>query len=229
MLFLLSENIVIFNKFSKFLNNLINTSGIKQLPSIFIFLNCFQCTIHFRIVNRKTLSKDVIGIIFLSRKYFVSSNIIYPLKCKFWDFQVLGQNLPNSSRHISKHKSLRPRILHQSSVLWHITSLYFFGSNIMYFRQRWHIKVLIFRLSTACIKINQIPHAIFGTKSLFFSLFASLFSVMRHNSSMLFRLKLYTVWTKGVHQRANFRLFTACMKINTNSWFHLSSHMLIFL
>ena len=37
--------------------------------------------------------------------------------------------------------------------------------------------------------------------------FVSLFSVMRDDSSVLFPLKLYIVWTKGAHQSANFQTF----------------------
>ena len=126
----------------------------------------------------------------------------------------------------------------------------------------------IFRLSTARVKILQIPHVIFQTKSQFFfkvwitfqcrersffctflaetlyvidksstsrckfshlpllalkfikffmscleprvsfsSNFASLFNVMRHNSSALFHLNFYMLWTKGAHQSANFQTF----------------------
>ena len=126
----------------------------------------------------------------------------------------------------------------------------------------------IFRLSTAGVKVHQIPHVIFQTKNQFFfkvwisfqchersffctflaetlhaidksstskckfsdlplltlkftkflmsfleprvsfsSNFASLFSVMRHNSSVLFHLNLYMLWTKGAHQSANFQTF----------------------
>ena len=46
-----------------------------------------------------------------------------------------------------------------------------------------YIEMKIFRLVFACIKIHKIPHAIFGTKCPFSSNFASLLSVMIHNSS----------------------------------------------
>ena len=90
-----------------------------------------------------------------------------PLKCRFWDYQVLGQNLENSLCRFSKLKSVPLRILHHSSVLWHNSSVFFFGSNIIYVRQKQHIKVQTFRL--AC-KIDEVHHVIFGTKSLFFKL-----------------------------------------------------------
>ena len=41
----------------------------------------------------------------------------------------------------------------------------------------------------------------------FSSNFASLFSVMRRNSSVLFHPKLYMLWKKGAHQSANFKTF----------------------
>ena len=92
-----------------------------------------------------------------------------PLKDKFWDIRVLGQNSQNSSFHFWKYKSrVPPQILHHSSVLWHITPLYFFGSNIIYFRQKQHIKVHILRLVSSRIEINQIYDVIFGTKNQFF-------------------------------------------------------------
>ena len=58
-------------------------------------------------------------------------------------------------------------------------------------------KVQIFRLTTSCIKIHQIP--------------SSLFSVMRHNCSVLSHLKLFHL-KKGAHQII--RLSTTCMKLN---------------
>ena len=100
-----------------------------------------------------------------------------PLKCKFWDFQVLGQNSPNSSCHFSKQKSVTLQIFHHSFVLWHASPLYFFGSNIIYFWQKQLIKTQIFRLPTARIKIHQIIHFIFRTKSLFFF---RLYNLQRH-------------------------------------------------
>ena len=126
----------------------------------------------------------------------------------------------------------------------------------------------IFRLSTARVKVHQIPHVIFQTESQFFfkvwiffqfhkrqpfctfsadtlyandksstlkckfsdlpllalkfteflmpflepsccfsSNFASLFSVMKHNSSVFFHLNLYMLWTERAYQSANFQTF----------------------
>ena len=79
---------------------------------------------------------------------------------------MFHQNSPNSSIHFSKHKSVPPQILHHFSVLWHIILLPFFGSVIIYFRQKFLSK--FFRFVTVRIKIQQIIHVIFRTKSQFF-------------------------------------------------------------
>ena len=63
------------------------------------------------------------------------------------------------------------------------------------------------KLATAHIKIHQISHVIFGTKSQYFFKLCTLFSVMRHNSSVLFHLNRYMLWTTEVHQSANFQAF----------------------
>ena len=62
-------------------------------------------------------------------------------------------------------------------------------------------QVQIFRLSAARVKVHQIPHVIFQTKSQFF--FGFLFNVMRDNYSVLFQLKLYMLLTKVAHESAN--------------------------
>ena len=54
------------------------------------------------------------------------------------------ENFPNSSCYFWKHKLVLLQILHQSSVLSNIASLYFFSSNIMYFGQKEPIKVQLF-------------------------------------------------------------------------------------
>ena len=41
----------------------------------------------------------------------------------------------------------------------------------------------------------------------FSSNFASLFSVMRHNSSVLFHLNIFMLWRNGSYQSANFQTF----------------------
>ena len=49
--------------------------------------------------------------------------------------------------------------------------------------------------------------------------FGLLFSVMRDNSSVLFQLKLYMIWTKRAHQSAKFQTLDCPRKISPNLYF----------
>ena len=64
----------------------------------------------------------------------------------FETFKCSGENLPNSSCHFWKYKSVFLQILHQSSVPSKLTPIYFFSSNIIYFGQKQPIKVQIFEV-----------------------------------------------------------------------------------
>ena len=86
------------------------------------------------------------------------------------------------------------QILHHCSVSWKITPLYFFSSNLIYFGK--------FTKSFMSYLKSQVS----------FSLnFASLFNVMRDNSSILFQLKLYMIFTKAAHQSAKFQKNFDCL------------------
>ena len=80
--------------------------------------------------------------------YFFRSNVIYfaqggPIKVQILEtFECLDQNSPNSC-HFWNNKSVFLQILHQSSVSWDITPLYFFSWNFIYFQQKEPIKVQI--------------------------------------------------------------------------------------
>ena len=74
-----------------------------------------------------------------------------------------------------------------------MTPLYFFSSNLVIL---WTERPYQSEPLNGWVKIHQIPHAVFETKSKFF---LSLFSGMRDNSSVPFRLKLNIIWTKGAH------------------------------
>ena len=126
----------------------------------------------------------------------------------------------------SKFGSLFTIMRDNSSVL--------FSWNFKCYWQKWHIKVHIFRLATARIKIYEIRHVIFETKVSFSSNFASLSNVMRDNLLLLFFflgggvcLKLYMLSTKGTHHVQIFRLSTSRMKINQIPC-HFSSHKSVF-
>ena len=126
------------------------------------------------------------------------------IKWKFWDFRVLGQNSPHSTCYFSKRKSVPPQILHHSSVLWHITPLYFLAQTQYTFDKSSTSKCKFSDLPLLALKFTKFLMSFLEPRVSFSSNFASLFSVMRHNSSVLFHLKLYMLWTKGAHQSANF-------------------------
>ena len=73
---------------------------------------------------------------------------------KFDTFKGFGENLSNSSCHFPNRKSVFLQILHHSSVLCKITSLYFFRSNVIYFALKEPIKVQIFE-SLECLDQNS--------------------------------------------------------------------------
>ena len=112
--------------------------------------------------------------------HFFSSNIRYfckktSLKCKFWDFSVMGSKFTKLLMLFFKAQvSSFFNFASFFSVMIHNSSA-FFGSDIIYFRQKQPIKMQIFRHVRACIKIHEILHVIFGTKSQFsFKLYITL-------------------------------------------------------
>ena len=87
-----------------------------------------------------------------------------PLKCKFLRFlsaQIKIRQIPNSSCQFWADKSVPFQILHYFSLPWHITPLQFLNSYIFNFRQKYAIKVPIWRLSSALVKVCQISHVNF--------------------------------------------------------------------
>ena len=92
--------------------------------------------------------------------------------------------------------------------------LYFFIWIFICFGQKEPTKVQIFRLSTARMKINQIPFMSSFKPQINFPLnFASPFSVMIHNRLKSFNWHL--LWTKIVHQCIIFQTFESSKKVHT--------------
>ena len=114
-----------------------------------------------------------------------------PLECLHHSSLTL--HLPSSSCYFTNHKLIFLQILHYSLVAWKITPLYFFRSNI---NGKDQSKCKYLRLLSARIKIHQIL-MIFKTIS-FPSNFLSIFSAIKHNSSVLSNLKHYILWSKAV-------------------------------
>ena len=87
----------------------------------------------------------------------------------FETFKCSGENLPNSSCHFWKYKSVFLQILHQSSVPSKLTPIYFFSSNIIYFAnlKSSPLKCRFLRFLSAPVKICQHPPVSFELKSQF--------------------------------------------------------------
>ena len=70
------------------------------------------------------------------------------------------------------------------------------------------------------IKIHKIIVLFLELRVSFSSNFASLFSVMGDNSSVLFQLKLCMIQTKGAPQKAKFQTFDCSREISPNLYFN---------
>ena len=76
----------------------------------------------------------------------------------FKSFKCSGENLPNLSCHFSNHESVFVQNLHNSSVSWKITPLYFCSSNNIYLAQKEPINAKIFE-TFECSGQN-LPHSL---------------------------------------------------------------------
>ena len=141
--------------------------GQKQLIKVQIF-EIFECSgenlpnssCHFP--NHKTVFLQILHDSLVSWKitplYLFRSNIIYfaqkgPIKVQILEtFECSDQNSPNSCQFWN-NKLVFLQILHQSSVSWDITPLYFFSWNFIYFQQKEPIKVQIWWNFTWAVKI----------------------------------------------------------------------------
>ena len=74
-------------------------------------------------------------------------------------------------------------------------------------------KCKLSNLSLLTLKFTKFLQSFLEPRVSFPSNFASLFNAMRRNSSVLFHLYLYMLWTKGAHQSANL-ISTADIKFN---------------
>ena len=133
----------------------------------------------------------------------------------------------NSSCHFPYHKSIMVQILHDSSLSWNITPLYFFRSKFIYFSQKELMKVKFFKLFSArtnsenlknflVLKIHQVL-VIFGKKKNMLILMI-LFNIMRHNSLLPSKLKFNILSTKGTYQSTisvKFRLSSRKSKVGS--------------
>ena len=95
---------------------------------------------------------------------------------------------------------------HNSSVFFHL--------NFICFGQKDLIKVQIFRLSTACMKINQIPYVIFQATCQFSFKVCMPWHIIPLKFS---NWKTIYFWTKRAHQCTIFQTFECCNESLPNS------------
>ena len=121
------------------------------------------------------------------------------------------------------------QILHHCSVLWKVNLLYFVAQTLYTLNKKspskrnfqtfecfqTFTKLLMSYLKTqesfSC-KRCHIHHVIFRLQVNFSSNFASLFSVIKHNSSKLFEVERYVFCTKGTNQSGNLRILSVQYK-----------------
>ena len=122
--------------------------------------------------------------------FFSSSNIYFAqketIKVKIFEtFECSGQNLSNSLCQFWNDKSIPLQILYPSSVSWKTTRLYFFRSKIKYFAQAANESASFGDFQVLALNFTKFLSFLKQQIS-FSSNFASIFRVMRHNSSVLF-------------------------------------------
>ena len=106
----------------------------------------------------------------------------------FKTLECSSQNLSTFFCQFWNDNSIPLKILHPSSVSWKIVQA------IYTLLKRNPLKWKFLRLSSALVKIRQIPHVNFEMTSQFIFKFCVFFIVMIDNSSVDFKLMLFQVW-----------------------------------
>ena len=139
-----------------------------------------------------------------------------------YNFQTFGcsndESSPNFSCHFLNHKVRVFQILHHCSTRRDNSSVFFQLKPHILWTKTAH-QSEIFGLLSGWVKIHQIPHVTFETTSRFSLNFASLFNIMRDDSSVLFQLKRYMIFTKEAHQSAKFQNFDCSGEISPDLYF----------
>ena len=91
------------------------------------------------------------------------------------------------------------------------------------------LKRKLFRLSTARVKICQIPHVNLKGRVNSSSISLSFLIVMTHNFFVSFKLIYFLLWTKESHKSPNFETFKCCSENLPYSSCHSPNHKSAFL
>ena len=130
----------------------------------------------------------------LSKKY-IPSHKTYTEDLPKITFSYLCENSPNYSFH-----SRNPKSFFTTQLL-----CMFLAQTLHIFQKSTTSKWKFSDFSLLRLKFTKFLMLFFKWKVSFSSKFGSFFSVMRDNSSVLFRLKLYMLLTKLAHQNVNFQ------------------------
>ena len=156
------------SKFVKFLMSVLKW----QVNSFLNFVSFFIVMTHNSSVNFK-----LIHFFFWIKESHQSPN--------FETFKCYGKNLLISSCHFPSHKSVFLETLHHSSLSWNITHLYFLGQKLCTLHKGNQSKWKFWEFWVLRSKFTMFVS--FSKQQISFSSnFASLFNVMRNNSSILF-------------------------------------------
>ena len=109
-------------------------------------------------------------------------------------------------------KSVFLQSLDHSSVSWDIILLYFLAETLYVIDKSSTSKWKFSDFQLLALKFTKFLMSFLEPSVSFSSNFASLLSITRHNSSLLFQLNLYMFWTKGPHQSANVQPFDCSHK-----------------
>ena len=123
----------------------------------------------------------------------------------FQIFECFNQSSPNSSCQFWNHKvQVYSNFVSLFSVTKDNSSVFFYLKPSCS-GQKEPIEVKFSDFWVFGWKFTKVLMAYLKLQISFSLNFASLFSVMRDNSSLLFKLKLYMIWTKGAHQSTRFQ------------------------
>ena len=134
-------------------------------------------------------------------------------------FECFNENSPNSSCQFWNHKvkvdsnfaSLFSAMKDKSPVFFYLKPLYF--------GQKEPVEVKCSNFWVVGWKINKFLMSCVKIQVSFCLNFASLLSVKRDKSSVLFKLNLYMIWTKGTHKSAKIQTFDCSHKILPTLYF----------
>ena len=171
----------------------------------------------FVMTHNSSVNFKVIPFLIWTKGPHQSSNFD-TLKC-------CGENLPNFSCLFSNHWSVFLQNLHNFSVSWKITPLYFCSSNNIY-KEPIKKKKLTFRvLRSNFVKFMSILKRQVSSSSIF----VSFFIIMTHNSTVNLKLIHFLLWRKGSYQSSNFDTFKCSGENLQSSSCHFPSNKSVFL